>query len=333
MIRSFSRRDLLAASAGALTTSAGCLHRDTADVDSRFAGEPCPPFEADDGDVDEVRCYHGSGTAPDVYLEPSSEVGNPADDSMEFTLYNDSGDDVETNYSSWTLRKQTEEGWMTLPPYTSTHELNILVSGDSRTMPLDMTALDETDDEPGVSALTSNTGPIRYTGPGRYSFSLSATESGLVGERRVRYDVLFEVEGEPLEIRRRREYQEPTDEVARVDLPLADDEDRRDRLLRVKEAAEPSTETEDLPLEIAVQSDLVNDASALHGEGFEEVKFTGGVGVLRTMELHEEVAMLAEQATGSRYFAFETDDGPAGQNMLYRFDDTTYLVTTEPLDD
>lgn len=329
---SFSRRTVLAASAGALTTSAGCLHQDTDDVDSRFAGEPCPPFEADDEDVDEVRCYHDSGTTPDVYVEPSSEIDNPADDSMEFTLYNDSGDDVETNYSSWTLRKQTEEGWLSLPPYGFLAQLNILNTDENHGMLVEMTSLDGAEEEDTVVSMVSSTGPIRYTGPGRYCFSLSATESGLVGERRVRYDVLFEVEGEPLEINRRRGYEQREDDIARVELPLQDDEDQRDSLIQVREAAEPAEYLDELPPEIAVQSDVVNDALALHREGFRKVEFTGGVTVSRAMELHDEASMLAEQATGNRYFDVEDHDGSAGRKLRYRFGGTTYQVTTEAIE-
>lgn len=331
MTRSFSRRDILTGSACALTASAGCLHREAADVDSRFAGEPCPLFEADDEDVDEVRCYHESGAVPDVYVEPEVEVGNPVEDSMEFTLYNGSGDDVETNYTSWTLRKQTDEGWMTLPPYVSTLELNILPSGDSRTMPLEMTALDEADDEPGVSVFRSHTGPIRYTGSGRYSFSLSATEDTLLGDRDVLHVVLFEVEGPELGITPRHSY-EVTGEAVHVDLPDSDgdveDEEFENLVLRARET-ELEPETEPLPLELAVQSDLVNDTVAHLTDGYSEVVFDGGENAVRAMELHAEAADLAEQTVSS--WRFETRENPDASvdDVLFRFDGSAYEIVPD----
>mgnify|MGYP006282920639 CR=1 FL=1 len=305
-----------------MTAASGCLgdgsenrndDTDTADVDSRFAGEDCPSFR----DTDETRCYHEVGTVPDVYLVPENEAGNPAEEEMTFILHNDSDSAVwSTPLSvSWDLYKFIDDEWRRLTPFRTVPLINEpLESDEFHTWNLEMSNEVEMSDR-----LSPEDSGMAYTGMGRYGFSVSvSTEDGGGGED-TELVGLFHITGEPLELEPVGvEEHEREDDTVRV--RMEGDEETNGRMVYSARQVEGTVEEEIEPMltEIAAQLHPVRNTLYFFGRyDADKVRFEGD------MSLAEELSILRRAAniyTGKQdESVIEVTEDGAVNDFPYRF--------------
>jgi hypothetical protein len=121
------RRQFIATVGATMTVSAGCVRSPGSGIatptdesgagESRFEEIPCPSF----ADVDRTVCYHTiGGRSQGIYVEPSTELFEPAPDdtaeTLDFVLYNQSENSFGLNPHAWELHKRTDDGWSFLAP-------------------------------------------------------------------------------------------------------------------------------------------------------------------------------------------------------------------------
>ena len=145
--------------------------------ESRFEGEPCPPFFGGNG-----TCYHAldDGVHDDVYVVPETEVLERPSDATTFTLYNGGDEKVGMNPFAWTVAKRREDGWSYLAPYATPEPYTYVEPGGRFAWRFAIGEASAESDRMGGSAR------VDALGPGVYAFA----HAGALA--------LFEVTGDPL---------------------------------------------------------------------------------------------------------------------------------------
>jgi len=316
-----SRRDILrtAGSVILMTGVSGCLGNDdedddtnTADVDSRFAGEDCPSFR----DTDETNCYHEVGTEPDVYLMPENEAGNPAEQEITFILHNDSDSAVwSTPLSiSWSLYKLMDGEWRLLTPFKTVPLVSEpLDSGGFHTWSLEMS-----NDVEMPNRLSPRDSDMAYTGMGRYAFSVSvSTEDGGGGED-TELVALFHITGEPLELEpiMVKEH-EIEDETVRVRMESGEEEGDS-IVLSAREVDGGGVDVEPMLTEIATQLHPIrNTVYFFDRYDAEEVRFEGNSSLAEELSILRRAASIYTETQDGSIIEV-TEDEPV-EDFPYRF--------------
>lgn len=147
---------------------------------TEFRGHELPPLPARDRHV----WYHDRSDAS-VYLEPSDETVEPPQD-VEFTLRNESDDEVGINPYDWNVYKLYDGAWKLVKPRETPEPWEMVPPGESRSQTLEVS----TDADEGDIAL----------GDGIYGFYFGTRD----------YAAAFEVVDTELVV-------EPTDAVTRTE--------------------------------------------------------------------------------------------------------------------
>ena len=288
------RRELLAGVATA--TVSGCVRGDGGtEVDSRFTGENCPSFEED-----ESRCYHEVGTQPDVYLVPERGAGDPREEEVSFTLYNDGDDEFSANFYNWRIDRLVDEEWRKVVPWLVSQPLRELPAGESHTWTVN--ADTEATDGERIEA-SESTPTLRHPGSGTYAFSIDGPNQ--------RHVALFEMEGEadfePVGV----ESVEEENGVVVAEMERGDDEN----VVEVS-VTESDRNVNNVWEGLAVQSDVIVNSVSLYDDETDEVSLRGG---RRIIESFDHLDILSTESVIVR------DD----DSFYFGYDGTVYEVTME----
>ncbi|WP_158058330.1 hypothetical protein [Halorussus halophilus] len=145
--------------------------------ESRFEGDPCPPFFGGNG-----TCYHAlsNGVHDDAYIVPESEVLEGPSDATTFTLYNGSEERIGMNPYSWTVAKRRQDGWSFVAPHAVPEPYTYVEPGGRFAWQFAIGDASADSEAMGGSAR------VEKLGPGVYAF----VHAGALA--------LFEVTGDPL---------------------------------------------------------------------------------------------------------------------------------------
>ncbi|SDR14669.1 hypothetical protein [Natronobacterium texcoconense] len=163
-------------------------------------GEDLPDCPAYGDRVDRVVCY-GSGDDDHVFLEPSERKAAIGDDSIEFTLRNESDRRLATNFYNWRVDKRVDGDWYRVAPLGYNQPLMYVDPGESHTWTFTPTdeAIDGEDGRPRGSGGTEDL-EVPALGSGDYAFRARGWFEDERDEEILAFAATFELEGEPLEV-------------------------------------------------------------------------------------------------------------------------------------
>ena len=165
----------------------GCLGTSSpgggTEENGHFSQIDCPRF---DENADRRVCHHRTGANTTIRLEPSFEKGDTREETLTFTLVNESGQSIEAGFGLWRLQYFRNGEWEWIQPIHSFLEGHSLPTDNSHTWTVNHDHTEDMRMRGRNSAIN-----MRYPGPGVYSFSIS-----VIANETIELVILFEIDGE-----------------------------------------------------------------------------------------------------------------------------------------
>ncbi|WP_049970330.1 hypothetical protein [Haladaptatus cibarius] len=155
----------------------------------------CPPFGDDEK---QVICYENADSETNLLMTPSKAQAELPEDTVSFTLSNETGTTFTTNNYDWDVWKQVDSEWFYIAPRAVPEPAMMLKSGGSHTWTL---TIDNTNLEDAIGT-TGGTEEVTLAGLGGgiYAFGISGWFQGQNYDASVGVATRFELVGDSLSL-------------------------------------------------------------------------------------------------------------------------------------
>lgn len=156
--------------------------------------ESCPAYDG----VDRVVCYDAvDPEAVPALLEPAPETVQP-DESIEFTLRNDSDRELRSNFYNWRLHKRVDGDWYHVAPHEYNEPLMSVSPDDAHTWTVSIDNEGIADGEPVPPASGTDRLTLGGVGGGQYAFRARGWFAGESDAESIAFAATFEFDGPPI---------------------------------------------------------------------------------------------------------------------------------------
>ncbi|SIR16969.1 hypothetical protein SAMN05421858_1677 [Haladaptatus litoreus] len=164
----------------------------------------CPPFGDDEK---QVICYEYADSETNLLMTPSKEQAELPDDTVSFTLSNETGATFTTNYYHWMVWKLVDNEWFYIAPQVIPEPAMMLESSGSHTWSL---TIDNTNLGSSIEGAQGTEDiSLAGLGGGTYAFGISGWFQGQSYDESVGVATRFELVGNSLSLT-------PTDDLEEV---------------------------------------------------------------------------------------------------------------------